>query len=107
MSAQPRIWVIPGGIHPPDNKAQSTGRGLEQLPLPARLVLPLLQHIGNRAVPLVQVGERVIKGQLIAAANSPLSCPLHAPTSSIISAIAPTPYPHTSGLADPLSNLKY
>ncbi|CEA01274.1 electron transport complex protein RnfC [Pseudomonas saudimassiliensis] len=101
MSAQPRIWDIPGGIHPPDNKAQSTGRGLEQMPLPARLVLPLLQHIGNRAVPLVQVGERVLKGQLIAEANGPLSCPLHAPTSGTISAIAPAPYPHASGLAEP------
>lgn len=100
MSTQPRIWDIPGGIHPPENKHQSTSRGLKQMPLPGRLVLPLLQHIGNRAVPVVQVGERVLKGQLIAEANGPLSCPLHAPSSGIISAIEHTPYPHASGLPE-------
>ncbi|SER66299.1 electron transport complex protein RnfC [Halopseudomonas bauzanensis] len=100
MTAQPRIWDIPGGIHPPQNKHQSTARGLEQMPLPARLVLPLLQHIGNRAVPVVQIGERVLKGQLIAEANGPLSCPVHAPTSGIVRAIEPAPYPHASGLAE-------
>ncbi|MCO5784772.1 electron transport complex subunit RsxC [Pseudomonas sp. G11-1] len=100
MTAQPRIWDIPGGIHPPQNKAQSTARGLEQMPLPARLILPLLQHIGNRAMPVVQVGERVFKGQLIAEANGPISCPLHAPTSGIVRAIEPAPYPHASGLAE-------
>ena len=98
MTAQPRIWDIPGGIHPPQNKHQSTAHGLEQMPLPARLVLPLLQHIGNRAVPVVQIGERVLKGQLIAEANGPLSCPLHAPTSGIVRTIEPAPYPHASGL---------
>ncbi|WP_285259554.1 electron transport complex subunit RsxC [Halopseudomonas bauzanensis] len=98
MTAQPRIWDIPGGIHPPQNKHQSTARGLEQMPLPARLVLPLLQHIGNRAVPVVQIGERVLKGQLIAEANGPLSCPVHAPTSGIVRAIEAAPYPHASGL---------
>ena len=100
MTAQPRIWDIPGGIHPPQNKAQSTARGLEQMPLPARLILPLLQHIGNRAMPVVQIGERVLKGQLIAEANGPISCPLHAPTSGIVRAIEPAPYPHASGLAE-------
>lgn len=100
MTAQPRIWDIPGGIHPPQNKHQSTARGLEQMPLPARLVLPLLQHIGNRALPVVQIGERVLKGQLIAEANGPLSCPVHAPTSGIVRAIEPAPYPHASGLAE-------
>ena len=98
MTAQPRIWDIPGGIHPPQNKHQSTARGLEQMPLPAWLVLPLLQHIGNRALPVVQIGERVLKGQLIAEANGPLSCPVHAPTSGIVRAIEPAPYPHASGL---------
>ncbi len=100
MTAQPRTWDIPGGIHPPQNKAQSTARGLEHMPLPARLILPLLQHIGNRAVPVVQVGERVLKGQLIAEANGPISCPVHAPTSGIVRAIEPAPYPHASGLAE-------
>lgn len=36
MTAQIRLHDIPGGIHPPENKAQSTGRGVEQPPLPDR-----------------------------------------------------------------------
>lgn len=100
MTSQPRIWGIPGGIHPPENKSQSTARGLEQMPLPGQLILPLLQHIGSRAEPVVQVGDRVLKGQLLARAEGQFSCPLHAPTSGIVSAIGPAPYPHVSGLTE-------
>ena len=101
MTAQPRIWDIPGGIHPPENKNQSTARGLERIPLPKRLILPLLQHIGSRAEPIVNVGDHVLKGQLLAVTNGKYSCPLHAPTSGTISAIEDAPYPHVSGLAEP------
>lgn len=105
MSVQPRIWDIPGGIHPPQNKSQSTGRGLQPLPLPGQLILPLLQHIGTRAEPVVKVGDRVLKGQLLATAQGQFSCPVHAPTSGTISAIGPAPYPHASGLAEPAITL--
>lgn len=100
MSSQPQIHKLPGAIHPPDNKLQSTQRGIEQLPLPQQLTVPLLQHIGSVAEPVVQVGEQVLKGQLLAKASSQLSCPVHAPTSGIITAIGPAPYPHPSGLPE-------
>jgi Na+-translocating ferredoxin:NAD+ oxidoreductase subunit C len=95
-----RIWDIPGGIHPPEHKHESTQRGLEIAPIPARLILPLQQHIGARAEPCVQVGDRVLKGQVIAEASGLVSCPLHAPTSGTIAAIGPAPYPHASGLEE-------
>ncbi|WP_150303895.1 electron transport complex subunit RsxC [Pseudomonas saliphila] len=95
-----KIWDIPGGIHPPENKHQSTAHGLEIAPLPPRLILPLQQHIGARAEPVVSVGDKVLKGQLLAEANGLVSCPLHAPTSGTISAIGPAPYPHASGLEE-------
>ena len=101
MTAQPRIWDIPGGIHPPQNKMQSTTRGLQQIPLPERLILPLLQHIGTRAEPLVKPGDRVLKGQVIATASGLFSCPVHAPTSGTVSALGLAPYPHASGLPEP------
>ena len=48
MLATPiKIWDIPGGIHPPEHKHESTQRGLEVAPIPARLVLPLQQHIAR------------------------------------------------------------
>ena len=70
-------------------------------PLPPRLTLPLQQHIGSRAEPVVTVGERVLKGQLIARAADYVSAPLHAPTSGTVSAIAVLPIPHPSGLQGP------
>lgn len=106
MSAQPQIHDIPGGIHPPENKCQSTARGIEQPPLPRQLILPLLQHIGTPAEPVVQVGEQVLKGQLLARARGQFGCALHAPTSGTISAIGPAPYPHVSGLAEPAITLE-
>ncbi len=100
MSGQQQIHPLRGAIHPPDNKSQSTQRGIEQPPLPQRLTVPLLQHIGSVAEPVVQVGERVLKGQLLGQATSRISCPVHAPTSGIITAIEAAPYPHPSGLAE-------
>ncbi|MDM8349271.1 electron transport complex subunit RsxC [Pseudomonas sp. sp1636] len=95
---QPLVWDIPGGIHPPERKELSNRTPIRPAPLPKRLVLPLNQHIGAPAEPVVSVGERVLKGQLIAAANGFVSVPVHAPTSGIISFIGPQPYPHVSGM---------
>jgi len=99
MSAmQPLVWDIPGGIHPPERKHLSNRTSIQLAPLPKRLVLPLNQHIGAPAEPLVSLGQRVLKGQLIATANGFVSVPLHAPTSGTISFIGPQPYPHVSGM---------
>lgn len=100
MSAQHPIHKLRGGIHPPENKHQSTQRGIEHPPLPRRLSVPLLQHIGSVATPLVQVGDHVLKGQLLAEASSRIGCPVHAPTSGIVTSIGPAPYPHPSGLPE-------
>lgn len=95
-----RIWDIPGGIHPQENKLQSLGHGIETPPLPRELIVPLQQHIGARAEPCVAVGDKVLKGQLIAEASGFVSCPLHAPTSGTVTAIGPAAYPHASGLEE-------
>jgi electron transport complex protein RnfC len=95
-----RIWDIPGGIHPQENKLQSLGHGIETPPLPRELIVPLQQHIGARAEPCVAVGDKVLKGQPIAEASGFVSCRLHAPTSGTVTAIGPAPYPHASGLEE-------
>jgi electron transport complex protein RnfC len=56
-----------GGIHPADHKSESTQLGIAVAPLPARLVIPLRQHSGSPAKPLVDVGDQVLKGQMIGA----------------------------------------
>ena len=87
-----------GGIHPPENKRQSNGAPIQAAPIPAKLVLPLSQHIGAPAEPLVKVGDRVLKGQVIAEPIGRISVSLHAPTSGTISMIGPQPVPHASGM---------
>ncbi|MDX1589845.1 MAG: electron transport complex subunit RsxC [Oleiphilaceae bacterium] len=89
-----------GGIHPPDNKAQSLTRPIRHAGLPEALTLPLQQHLGQPAVTDVAVGERVLKGQLLAAARDRDSVPVHAPTSGHIAAIAQQAVPHPSGMND-------
>ena len=89
-----------GGVHPPEHKSESNTRPIHAAPLPRTLVIPLRQHIGNPAKPLVAVGERVLKGQMIAAADGYISSAVHASSSGIVSAVGPAMVPHISGLPD-------
>ncbi|WNF48328.1 electron transport complex subunit RsxC [Pseudomonas sp. SG20056] len=99
--AEALIWDIPGGIHPAERKELSNRTPIQPAPLSKRLTLPLNQHIGAPAEPVVAVGDRVLKGQLIAAATGFVSVPVHAPTSGTVSFIGPQPYPHVSGMLAP------
>lgn len=96
-----RLFDFHGGIHPPENKHQSTGRPIRPGPMPRQLVLPLAMHAGAPARPAVQQGERVLKGQRIADASGAVSLPIHAPTSGVVVAIGPRPVQHPSGLDAP------
>ena len=65
--------------------------------------MPLLQHIGEPAEPIVQVGEKVLKGQIIAHCHAYdcsllMSVPVHASSSGTVVAIEPRAVPHPSGL---------
>ncbi|MBK8188513.1 MAG: electron transport complex subunit RsxC [Cellvibrio sp.] len=92
------IWELPGGIHPTENKTQSLQLPIGYLPLPPQLVIPLNQHLGKPAHPVVQPGDRVLKGQLIAAAEGTFSANTHASTSGTVIAIADQNIPHASGM---------
>ena len=92
--------AVTGGVHPPEHKQESTSRAISQLPLPKRLVLPLRQHVGNLPKVLVAVGDKVLKGQLLAEAEGNISAAIHAPTSGTIAAIEDALIPHPSGLPD-------
>jgi electron transport complex protein RnfC len=94
-----KIWDIHGGIHPAENKHQSLLKPIENAGIPAQLILPLAQHIGAPASPIVNVGERVLKGQMIAEAKGFVSAPVHAPTSGTIAAIESRVIPHPSGMS--------
>ncbi len=94
-----KTWTTPGGVHPPDNKRQSLGESIGSLPLPDRLILPLNQHIGAFARPLVAEGDKVLKGQMIAEPGGFISAAIHAPTSGTVESVIEHPVPHPSGMS--------
>ncbi|GAB1268662.1 electron transport complex subunit RsxC [Aurantivibrio infirmus] len=94
-----KLWDIPGGVHPPEHKEQSTQLPIAALPLPPFIVLPVSQHIGAPAEPIVNVGDLVLKGQCVASSEKSLSAKIHASTSGVVTAIEERPLPHASGLS--------
>ncbi len=86
------------GVHPDDRKRPAADAPVRILPLPERLHVPLQQHIGAAARPIVLVGQKVLKGQLLAEAQGVTSANIHASTSGTITAIGEVTAPHPSGL---------
>lgn len=81
-----------GGVHPPSGKAlSSTDTSLTSL-APARVVIPLRQHIGAPCAPLVSVGDHVLRFQKIGDGEG-LCVPVHASVSGTVAAIEPLPHP--------------
>ncbi|MDH3354779.1 MAG: electron transport complex subunit RsxC [Chromatiales bacterium] len=93
-----KLWKYHGGLHLEEHKSISTGQQSALLPLPKRLTIPMQQHIGEAAHPIVDVGDKVLKGEMIAEASGKVSAPIHAPTSGTIVEIAALPVPHPSEL---------
>ncbi len=69
--------------------------------IPPQLVIPLSMHIGSPATPAVQVGDTVLKGQMIGTPSGPFSAAVHASSSGRVTAIENRPVPHASGLEAP------
>jgi len=92
---------FPGGLHMPGNKEMSTDSPVAVAPLPEKLVIPLQQHIGAPAKPLVSIGDKVLKGQMLAKPEGYVSAPVHAGSSGTVVAIEEFPVPHPSGLSAP------
>lgn len=93
-----RIWDFPGGIHPAENKLQSSQSNIIACDIPDRLVIPLQQHIGAPAKACVEIGDRVLKGQMIGEAGGFVSLPVHASTSGTVEHIDYRPVQHPSGM---------
>ncbi|MBL1385202.1 MAG: electron transport complex subunit RsxC [Colwellia sp.] len=94
------VWQFPGGVHPPQQKSLSNGANIARLPLPDKLVVALKQHIGANGKLLVEKGQRVLKGQALTKPVANWSVPVHAPSSGVITEIAPKPSAHPSALPE-------
>jgi Na+-translocating ferredoxin:NAD+ oxidoreductase subunit C len=69
-----------GGIHPPENKL-SAHEPIRQIPLPRSVAILLSQHMGAPAKAIVEKGDEVKTGQLIAKSEGFLSAHVHSPVS--------------------------
>ena len=96
LFTKPRIR---GGVHPEARKEKTADENIvTNFPLPKTLYIPLQQHVGKPAEPLIRVGEKVLKGQLLAYSQGLISAPVHAPSSGIILDVNDYPAPHPSAL---------
>jgi len=75
-----------GGVHPDDQKI-SAGVAITPLPLPKVVTIPITQHIGAPAKIIVQRGDMVKTGQIIATHEGFVSSNIHASASGRIGVI--------------------
>lgn len=96
---------IKWGIHPATKKGVTSGKTVERLELPKQVTIPVRQHIGAPAVPIVNKGDFVKKGQLIAKSDAAVSSYIHASISGKVIDVAKRPHPiYGDGLAIVIEN---
>ena len=93
-----QLFKFKGGVKPDTNKTPSVQAPIGIAPIPSLLVVPLHQSIGGIPNPLVEAGERVLKGQRIGDPDKWVSSAVHAPTSGTVIAVEERVAPHPSGL---------
>jgi len=75
------------GIHPPTSKGQTDRLAIRRMPFSAHIMVPLSQHFGAPAKPLVHKGQEVVRGEPIASADGFMSVPMHAPVTGVVEGI--------------------
>ena len=66
---------------------------LQRASLPKKVVIPVSQHTGRPAKPVVKVGDEVKTGQLIGESDGFISLPVHSSLSGKVLDIKPWPHP--------------
>ncbi|MEN8131717.1 MAG: electron transport complex subunit RsxC [Pseudomonadota bacterium] len=81
------------GVHPDEHKAQTENLAIQRVPFTGRYIMPLNQHMGAPCKAIVETGQRVNRGQLIAEPGAFVSTALHSPVTGWVRAIEPRRYP--------------
>jgi electron transport complex protein RnfC len=68
---------------------------IEKYPLPSKVIIPTVMHIGSPAKVIVKNGDKVTKGQIVAEASGFVSSPAFSSISGVVSSIGM--FPHASG----------
>ncbi len=90
--------TFPHGIHPPENKELTANKPIEAMPPPEKVIVPLLQHFGNPAEPLVQKGDEVLLGQKIGEGKTLFSASVHSSVSGKVLSVDKQDHPLGSSL---------
>jgi len=85
--------LIRGGVHPAYEKQRTAGVSIERAPLPKRVEIPLSQHLGVPATPVVGKGDEVAPGDLIAEAPKLISANVHSPVAGKVRGVVQKPLP--------------
>lgn len=101
-----RLFAIRGGVHPETRKHLTAETDVITMPVPPLIRVPLQQHSGAMAEPLVARDDLVLKGQLIGRARGKMSANIHAPTSGRVIAVGHFTAPHPSGLPVPTITIR-
>ena len=80
-------FTFRGGVHVEESK-NTAACAIRVMPAPSRVSIPLSQHIGAPAVPVVKKGDKVLSGQMIAsAADKALSVAIHSPVNGTVTEV--------------------
>ena len=79
------------GVHPPECKDETRHLAIRRFAFAPVLIVPLSQHLGKPAVPIVREGQEVVRGQTIAEPDGFMSVAMHAPASGVIRRIGLAP----------------
>lgn len=78
------IKTFKGGVHPEEWKELTALLPFEVLPIPKQVIIPISQHIGRPAIPLVKKKDEVKAGQVIAEQDGTISSPVYSSVSGIV-----------------------
>ncbi len=79
-------FTFRGGVHVNEYK-HTAACPVRAVDAPRTVTVPLSQHIGVHARPTVEVGERVLVGQVIGEVAEGLGCPVHSSVSGTVTEI--------------------